>query len=248
MAIRIDKVSVTPGEHVGVDLILGDDFHARPAEIRFTVLAIDDMTTMWRTTVVAGVIIETLHGWSGELDTSWLQEGELCELSRAELIGGGGEYVLAVVESGPHERALFEGRSADATPRPAEAVVAAVREVEDRRRLREAEPLSAPGPGPMHAFRVLLFVERLLLRSVLRVPGMQLVPLAHGNVSRDEAFIINRALRELGWQAAVDPQWWAEHSNEAKPMELLRADRVLAPDHTAALVAASDVLITCSTF
>ena len=202
-------------------------------------MSIDDIATMWRTTRHAP-LTRSCHGhWRTELAVDFLEPGEFCEVRRATLQDGEGQ-TLAIVELPATERALFEGRDPLGPERDQDAVRASVEALENDREERFSAPLEALGPGEREVFRVLMLVERLLLGSNLRVPGLELLPLNKGSTSRDEAHVINAVLRELGWGASVDPAWWGEQSSRERPIVLLRANRVIAIDHHAALVAAQD--------
>jgi hypothetical protein len=77
-------------------------------------------------------------------------------------------------------------------------------------------------------FEVVCVVERLLLTTPMRLPGIELIPLIGGNEGQQEAHLINQLLSELNWVGGVDPQTWAQQSKAGRPWCLLRLPSVKA--------------------
>lgn len=128
----------------------------------------------------------------------------------------------------------------------AEEAVQAAGEIERRREEMYAEPLGDPTRPNAEEFRVLMFVERLLLTRYLRVPGVELIPLLEPSASirtsvgigaSDEVGIINAVLRDMNWmrpQDSVDASWGERNSRE-RPVILVQARRVFATTHEQAM-------------
>ena len=140
------------------------------------------------------------------------------------------EGVLATFVGGrDFERVFFQVEASTEQHSPSSEDVSAVAgEIERRRETRFAEPLGNQATPDNDEFRVLMFAERVLLTTPLRVPGIEMLPLSTGNTSTDEAKIVNRVLADLNWQGAVDPSWWAEQNSRDRPIVLFKIPRLLA--------------------
>lgn len=152
------------------------------------------------------------------------QEGAATELR------GGSDFprTFFKVKSDPGEPAISS-----------EQVAECVREVERRREEMYAAPLGDPSaPGALE-FRVLMFVERLLLTQPLRVPGLQLTLLieswepvqrSFGLGASDEVDLIVGVLQDWHWigsRDSIDPSW-RERNARNRPAVLMHAPRVFA--------------------
>ena len=110
-----------------------------------------------------------------------------------------------------------------------------------------AKPLGNADRAEAEEFRVMMFVERLLLTGFLRVPGVQMAPITEANQpiiksfglgSSDELELINHVLRDRGWmdvRTGVDAAWWRDKSSKNRPVVLMYAPRVFAASYDHAL-------------
>lgn len=142
-------------------------------------------------------------------------------------------------------RTFFKVKIASDEPSAsAEEAREAAHRIEAEREANYAKPLGDPSRPGNTLFRVIMFVERVMLTRRLRVPGVELIPLRegdnpYGNRSTDEAHIINKVFSELGWQAwLLDPSGWAEHVARERPILLLHFPKVFATTHEQAAVLA----------
>jgi hypothetical protein len=153
-------------------------------------------------------------------------KGAVYELTSLELVGPQG-VVAELIGGRDFPRTFFRTRNTDEEPpASAEEAAATARQVVAERERRYAAPLGDPIKPGNAQYRILMFVERMLLTRPLRVPGVQLLPLRVGNdpvgnSSTDEAGIINSVLAQLGWGASVNPTQWAQGNSRERPVMVM---------------------------
>jgi len=175
-------------------------------------------------------VVETTLARGGGTKPGRIYEIALLELREAETT------IETLVAGRDFPRTFFRTRAhANEPTMTADEVAAAASDIEKERETRFAVPLGDPEESGATEFRILMLVERLLLTNYMRVPGIELLPLSRGNTATDEAGIVNQVLTELGWNARVEPDRWAENSARERPIVLIRVPRLFATAHEHAL-------------
>lgn len=173
-----------------------------------------------------------------------LQEGAIYEVAYLKPADVGGNELVSLLGGLDFKRTFFRVKADSGEPAlTAEEAAQSAREVQSRREEMYAEPLGNPALLDAKEFRVLMFIERLLLTGGLRVPGVQMAPLIEtetpvrrswGLGSTDELELINHVLRDMSWtapQGGIDPAWWRDKSSGNRPVVLMHAPRVFAVSH-----------------
>lgn len=169
-------------------------------------------------------------------EIAYLEPGD-SEGNAAVSLRGGTDYPSTFfrVKADPSEPSLTPEQAADSA-----------HEMEGRREEMYAEPLGDPSVLNAQEFRILMFLERLLLTRPLRVPGIQMTLLieswepvqrSFGLGASDEVELINQVLRDWRWmgpQQSVDPSW-RERNAHNRPVVLMYAPRVFATSPERAL-------------
>ena len=177
-----------------------------------------------------------------------LGSGLLVEVAALQLVDAEGSVAARMTGSTDFPRTFFRIKASPNEPSltPEQAAEIA-REVERNREEMYAEPLGDPGSVDAKEFRVLMFVERLLLTQLLRVPGVQVFPLiesehpvrkSFGLGGAEELEFINQVLRDMNWivpQASIDRSWWREENSRKRPVALMYVPRVFAANENHAL-------------
>lgn len=88
-------------------------------------------------------------------------------------------------------------------------------------------------------FEALCVVERLLLTTPMRLPGIEILPLDTANAGEHEAKLLNEIFSALGRSERMDPGWWGQRSEASRPWAALRVKSIWAGsiDEAAALAA-----------
>jgi hypothetical protein len=148
--------------------------------LRLRLLSVEEAETAFRlatglpATFKDGELEATLGGTNAG---GALKAGDVYEVKALEPTGQ--EKVLAtLIGERDFRRTCFRVKAdASEPPLTAEEAVQAAREIERQREEKYAEPLGAPARSGTQEFRILMFIERLLITCHLRVPGVQLIPL-----------------------------------------------------------------------
>lgn len=235
--VRLSKYTVDVDDPIVVSVSGHEGVH-HTTQIGVVVVDLNDVDNAWTVKTVLparvsdGTVQTTIHRAGGS------QPDKMLEIRVLELQSS--EGTIATLAGGrDFPRTFFCTRAHAEEPSMIyEEVVSAAGEVEKERETRLAVPLGDPWDPEAAEFRVLMFVERLLLTNYMRVPGIELLPLSNGNPATDEANIVNSVLAELGWNAGVDPSWWADKNSRERPILLVRIGRVFAATHEKALLLA----------
>ena len=162
---------------------------------------------------------------------------EIRSLELSDVIG----TVVTFIGGRDFSPVLFRVKaSADEPTASAEEVAADARRKEEERERLYDSPLGDPEGAGAVGFKVLMFVERVMLTRPLRVPGVQLLPLRTGdrpagNASTDEANVISGVLWQLGWQVSVDAEGWVQATSRERPITVMHVPRVFAASEEEAL-------------
>lgn len=169
-----------------------------------------------------------------------LREGCVYEVRYLKPADIGGNELVSLLGGTDFPRTFFRVKADPGEPDLiAEQAAERARDVERRREEMYAEPLGDPSAPGAREFRIMMFVERLLLTRPLRVPGIELAVLlesrepvqrSFGLGASDEVEVINQVLRDRGWvapRASVDPSW-RERNAHNRPVAVLHAPRVFA--------------------
>lgn len=247
--LRLSDHAVSKGEPL--TLTVGD--HPALAEattLGIRLFGVEEAETTFRlgtglpATVVNGELEATMDG-TNVADV--LYEDHLYEIANLEPADGEGNVAMSLLGGTDFPRTFFRVKADPSEPSltPEQAADSA-REVEERREELYAEPLGDPSATNAREFRILMFLERLLLTRPLRVPGIQMIPLieswepvqrSFGLGASDEVELINQVLRDWRWtgpQQSVDPSW-RERNAHNRPVVLMDAPRVFATSPERAL-------------
>ncbi len=138
-------------------------------------------------------------------------------------------------------RVLFRVKASADDPRDtADEVAAAVSRIEAERERLYASPIGDSTKMGNIGFRVLMFVERIMLTKALRVPGVQMMPLRSGNqplgnASTREVNVINGVLENLGWGVRLDASRWLRTTSNRRPITVLHIPQLFAANEDEAL-------------
>lgn len=94
--------------------------------------------------------------------------------------------------------------------------------------------------------RVLCAVERLLVTARMRLPGVEVLPVAHRPRGEEQRVMIDALLAQVGWPTRIDPQGWGDRVEPSRPWTAIVCAPVWAPtlEEAAALAwSARDELI-----
>ncbi|WP_148085714.1 hypothetical protein [Amycolatopsis thermoflava] len=111
-------------------------------------------------------------------------------------------------------------------------------------------PIGSYDEGLIH-FYVVALLENIQLSRVMRVPGIELIPLAESNLGQDAAELLNAVIAQMGFTHGIDPSAWVHMLNVRRPAAILRASEVRANDANSAIEAvysAATKLIDLITF
>jgi hypothetical protein len=221
----LSPAAVADGDTVTcrIDGLVGLEGCAAQVDVRGT----SDIVTQWVATV-SGTVNE-----AGALIASWdpaLGKETVLELARLRIRTPKGECVWEQPGALPIARALLNG----------ELVNPSADDLQQRRQELEVaqaaryEAAIGPGGAGALAFRVVCVVERLLLKTPLRLPGVQLLPTSTGSSGAGEADLLNQLLESLDFDGGVDTSWWQKQSSANRPWSLIVMPHVRAPNVDAA--------------
>ncbi|HYZ78917.1 MAG TPA: hypothetical protein VE596_16255 [Gaiellaceae bacterium] len=180
-----------------------------------------EIVTRWVATVPGAV------DQQGVFKVDWsLTVGEetLLELARLRVITPSGERVWDQPGALPVAQALLNGEIANPS---AEDLQRRKQELEAAQAARY-ETAIGPGGAGAPTFRVVSVIERLLLRTPLRLPGVQLIPTSTGSSGADEAALLNHLLERLDFHEPMDTEWWQKQSSSNRPWSLIVMPHVKA--------------------
>lgn len=104
------------------------------------------------------------------------------------------------------------------------------RELEQLQEQRYAQPIGdAAAPGAVE-HRVLMALERLLITTPLRLPGVQVFPVEARPTGEEQRQMIDHVLAEVGWATRILPETWAEHVSPSRPWTAILCGPVWATD------------------
>lgn len=90
-------------------------------------------------------------------------------------------------------------------------------------------------------FEAICIVERLLITTSTRLPGVEILPLGAANAGGHEAELLNEVFGALGRSERMDPEWWAQRSRASRPWAALRVKSIWAESIEAAAALATGV-------
>lgn len=240
MEVRLSSYSASVGESVTIE-VLDYDRASETTILGITVLEVGpaDFNSMMTTGLPAVLRDEKLEATLNLGD--FFKPGTVYEIGTLNPTAQ--EDALEHLTGGTDfDRTFFRVKAAaDELPASAEEAAEEARRIEEEREAGYAKPLGDPSRPGNALFRVLMFVERVMLTGRLRIPGVELIPLRednepYGNRSTDEANIITTVFRELGWQTYVDPSGWAQQNSRERPILLFHFPQVFAASHQHAAI------------
>jgi hypothetical protein len=251
VGLRLSSHSIAKGE----PLIFKVSDHPSLTEatsLGLRLLGVEEAETAFRlaTGLLATFKNRELEGTLDETNAGYaLKEGTLYEVKALEP-SDQVEVFATLIGERDFPRTCFRVKAnASEAALTAEEAVQAAGEIERRREEMYAESLGHPMKPGVQEFRILMFIERLLITRYLRVPGVEIIPVLEpgssirtsvGIGASDEADIIDVVLRDMGWvdsQGSVDPSWRERNSRE-RPVTLMRFPRVFAATHEQAMTLA----------
>lgn len=235
-----EPLTLRVGEHPALASAsaLGIDLHGvEEAETAFR------LSTTLSAAVVDGKLEATLEG---NIASRTLNADRLFEIVALQIVDAEGSIAARITGGTDFPRVFFRVKETPEEPSltPEQAAENA-REVELRREELYAEPHGDPRVPGSNEFRIIMFIERLLLTHPLRVPGLQMTLLieswqpvqkSFGFGASDELEVINMVLRDWNWtspQQTVEPSSWRESNSRNRPVVLMHIPRIFAtsPNH-----------------
>jgi hypothetical protein len=110
----------------------------------------------------------------------------------------------------------------------------AARAVELREQQRQRYEVTLGDASAPHEFRVLCVIERLLMSTLIRLPGVDVIPIDVRASGVGESQHLNGILRSLGWPTVVDPAAWENRSRANRPWMIMVMNAVRAQSGAAA--------------
>ncbi len=86
-----------------------------------------------------------------------------------------------------------------------------------RQHARYAAPLGDPSADGVLEHRVICAIERLLITTSLRLPGVRVVPCATRPQGDEQRLMVDRIVTDLGWPTRIDTSWWAKLVSNSRP-------------------------------
>jgi hypothetical protein len=230
--MRVELSSVFPdrGSTLEIRLVeLPEVPDAEYAEIVFSY--VDEFDDGWAASV--GAAVGPNGTAKGLLDTSGLPVDAVFELAAVKL--GREDDVLREWSRNTLGEIRFAIREAE-EPQPTDAQLRErANELRQLQRERYDSPLGNPGEPGVIEYRALAIVERLLLTSPLRLPGVQVLPSGLGNAASGEAELVSALLSRVGFGSFVQAEWWAKVNSAQRPIALLLFSRVYAGEPASAV-------------
>jgi hypothetical protein len=234
LEVRFDSSHVRSGDSVEC-MVLGlpNNFAGSPIQIH--IRGTDDVTTAWLATLGATVDPE------GNAHTSWepsLWRETVAEVAELRVADPRGDRRWSSPDQFPPALCLINGDAETGNP---------VDPVERRAALMTAQrerfevPVGDPNADAALEHRVLCVVEKLLIKTPMRLPGVQILPLNAANGAEGEAALLNALLGELGWPSRVEESWWAQCSRSNRPWSALLFQQVWACDRADAAAKALEL-------
>jgi hypothetical protein len=118
--------------------------------------------------------------------------------------------------------------------------------LESEQEKRYARGLGDPGVAGSIEHRGLCAVERLLITTRMRLPGIEILPVALRPRDEEQRAMIDALLAQIGWPTRISPQAWGDSVEPSRPWTAIVCSPVWAPsfDEAAALAwGARDELI-----
>lgn len=203
------------------------------------------LSTTLSATVVDGKLEATLKG---DIASRTLSAGRLFEIAAIQIVDAEGSVAARITGGTDFPRVFFRVKETPDEPLlTSEQATQGALEVERAREEMYAKPLGDPQIPGSEEFRIVMFIERLLLTHPLRVPGIQMTLLieswqpvqkSFGFGASDELEVINKVLRDWHWtspQQTVDPYSWRESNSSNRPVVLMHVPRIFATSTSRAL-------------
>lgn len=115
-------------------------------------------------------------------------------------------------------RCLVNGDVDDPSPDDLDRIAT---ELSETRRKRYEHTFGCVDDAAADQFKVVCVVERLLMTTAMRLPGIVIQPTGIGGTGLGEVEPLNAVLSGTGLVPGVDPAWWEQHSRAARPWVVL---------------------------
>lgn len=205
-------------------------------EVQVRLQCVDDVATMWVADI--GTKIDS----AGAAVAEW--EPNLKGEQVAELI----QVIVPSERPGPKPQRVWDapqqvevarcllGRRAKLSAKELEGLAGEFREKQSARYVRSFGDRNVQGALEFEAIGI---IERLLITTPARLPGVEILPLGAANAGGHEAELLNEVFGALGRSERMDPGWWAQRSRASRPWAALRVKSIWAEsmEEAAALAA-----------
>jgi hypothetical protein len=101
--------------------------------------------------------------------------------------------------------------------------------LEREQEARYACGLGDPSVARSIEHRVVCAVERLLVTTRMRLPGVEVLPVAHRPRGEEQHAMIDALLAQVGWPTRVNLQTWGDHVEPSRPWTAIVCVPVWAP-------------------
>jgi hypothetical protein len=206
-------------------------------EIQFRLQCVDDVATMWVADI--GTKIDSVGVAVAEWEPS-LKGEQVAELSQVIVPTEGPSPKPQRIWEAPRQvevaRCLL-GRKAEISVKELEGLADEFRQ---KQSVRYARSFGEKAQGALE-FEAICIVERLLIRTATRLPGVEILPLGAANAGGHEAELLNEVFGALGRSERMDPEWWAQRSRASRPWAALRVNSIWAQNIEAAATLATGV-------
>ena len=248
-SLRLSTYSVVKGDPLTLTVSDHPDLSST-AVMGLGLCSVEEAETVLRlstgltATFANGELVATI----GSNVSGTLREDHLYEVAYLKPTDAQGNELVSLLGGSDFPRTFFRVKADSDEPNlTAEEAAQNAREIQGRSEELYAEPLGDPNTTGAREFRVLMFIERLNITRVLRVPGLRMIPFIEserlvrkffGLGGSDELEFMNYVLRDMGWidpQAEVDPSWWRNTNSENRPVVVIDAPRVFGTSEGHAL-------------
>jgi hypothetical protein len=227
--VQLSASSIRQGEPLTCK-VTGLPIALSGAQLNVIVRAIDDVETTWAATL--GATVSTDGSATAQWEPS-LAGDVVLEVVQLQIVRD--EKPSVEWNAGEHfaiQRAHVGDKKLASNDNDLESLAA---ELKKRQVARYEVSLGNSGAPSAIEHRVLCVVERLQMRTKLRLPGVEILPLTAAAEGLDELQLLKRLLAELGWPSQhVNTEWWRQTASSQRPWTAFLMGSIWATDHNAA--------------
>lgn len=101
--------------------------------------------------------------------------------------------------------------------------------LESEQEARYARGLGDPAGAGNIEHRVVCAVERLLVTTPMRLPGVEVLPVAPRSRGEEQRAMLDALLAQVGWPTRIDPSAWGDRVEPSRPWTAIVCAPVWAP-------------------